>query len=156
MRRPAVLFALVLFFLLPTSVAAAECRFVLGFANLRDLIGHDIVGECLENQHHGPNGDGLQQTTGGLLVWRKADNWTAFTDGYRTWIYGPNGLEQRLNTELLPWESQYVIAEFALGAGRAGSLRDAGCRTPAKARDQAFGGLDSAAGSGASLVAAPK
>ena len=104
MKRLAAVFTLTLFCLWPTSVAAAECRFVLGFANLRDLIGHDIVGECLENQHHGPNGDGLQQTTGGLLVWRKADNWTAFTDGFRTWLNGPNGLEQRLNTELLPWE----------------------------------------------------
>ena len=99
MRRIAVLLGFALLLLLPTSVAAAECQFVLGFATLRDLIGHDIVGECLENEHHGANGDALQQTTGGLLVWRKADNWTAFTDGYRTWINGPNGLVQRLNTE---------------------------------------------------------
>ena len=34
-----------------------------------------------------------------FLVWRKADNWTAFTDGYRTWINGPSGLQVRLNTE---------------------------------------------------------
>jgi len=26
-----------------------------------------------------------------VLVWRKADNRTAFTDGYRTWINGPRG-----------------------------------------------------------------
>ena len=43
----------------------------------------------LVDEHHNPtNGDGLQETTGtgpgGLLVWRKADNWTAYTDGYRT------------------------------------------------------------------------
>ena len=50
----------------------------------------------------------LQQTTGGLLVWRKADNWTAFTDGYRTWINGPNGLVQRLNTERFEWEADYA------------------------------------------------
>ena len=90
------------------SVAAAECQFVLGFATLRDLVGHDIVGECLENERHGANGDALQQTTGGLLVWRKADNWTAFTDGYRTWINGPNGLVQRLNTERFEWEADYA------------------------------------------------
>ena len=89
MKRLAVLLGLALFLLLPTSVTAAGCQFVLGFATLRDLIGHEIVGECLENEHHGDNGDGLQQTTGGLMVWRKADNWTAFTDGYRTWINGP-------------------------------------------------------------------
>ena len=34
----------------------------------------------------------------GLLVWRKADNHTAFTDGYRTWVNGPYGLQVRLNT----------------------------------------------------------
>ena len=87
---------------MPTTVAAAECQFILGFKTLRDLIGHDIVGECLENEHHGENGDSLQQTTGGLLVWRKADNWTAFTDGYHSWINGPYGLEQRLNVEFFP------------------------------------------------------
>ena len=108
MKRLAVLLGFALFLLLPTSVAAAECQFVLGFKTLRDLIGHDIVGECLENEHHGDNGDGLQQTTGGLLVWRKADNWTAFTDGYRTWINGPNGLVQRLNTERFEWEADYA------------------------------------------------
>ena len=108
MKRLALLLAIALFLLMPTSVAAAECQFVLGFATLRDLIGHEIVGECLENEHHGENGDALQQTTGGLLVWRKADNWTAFTDGYRTWINGPNGLVQRLNTERFDWEADYA------------------------------------------------
>ena len=67
--------------------------------------GPDKVGDCLENQRFNPeNGDALQQTTGGLLVWRKADNWTAFTDGYRTWINGPYGLQARLNTEQFDWE----------------------------------------------------
>ena len=84
-----------------TAEAQAECRFVLGFKSLRDLIGHDIVGQCLENEHYNAIGDSVQQTTGGLLVWRKADNWTAFTDGYRTWINGPQGLQQRLNTPAL-------------------------------------------------------
>jgi hypothetical protein len=27
----------------------------------------------------------------GLLVWRKADNFTAFSVGYRTWVGGPSG-----------------------------------------------------------------
>ena len=99
MKPLALLLGFALFLLMPTSVAAADCQFVLGFKTLRDLIGHDNVGECLENEHHNATGDSVQQTTGGLLVWRKADNWTAFTDGYRTWINGPNGLVQRLNTE---------------------------------------------------------
>ena len=84
---------------------------MLGFKALRDLIGHEIVGECLDNEHYNDIGDSNQHTTGGLLAWRKADNWTAFTDGYRTWINGPNGLVQRLNTERFEWEADY--ADFA-------------------------------------------
>ena len=96
-------------FLGAPSAWAADCKFVLGFATLKALIdeaeGPDKVGQCLENEHFNPeNGDALQQTTGGLLVWRKADNWTAFTDGYRTWINGPYGLQVRLNTEHFDWE----------------------------------------------------
>ncbi len=92
-----------------TSIGASvDCQFVLGFKTLRDLVGHETVGECLENEHHSANGDSVQRTTGGLLVWRKQDNWTAFTDGYRTWINGPNGLQQRLNTERFPWEYDYA------------------------------------------------
>ncbi len=88
----------------PTAEAAG-CEFVLGFATLHDLIPR-IVGQCLENEHHNPtNGDGLQMTTGGLLVWRKADNWTAFTDGYRTWVNGPRGLQERLNAQRFAWEA---------------------------------------------------
>ena len=108
MKRLAVLFGFALFLLMPTSVAAAECQFVLGFKTLRDLVGHDVVGECLENEHHNEIGDSVQQTTGGLLAWRKADNWTAFTDGYRTWVNGPIGLVQRLNTERFEWEADYA------------------------------------------------
>jgi hypothetical protein len=88
-----------------TAAHAEDCEFVLGFAMLRDLIGHDIVGECLENEHYNETGDSVQQTTGGLLAWRKADNRTAFTDGYRTWVNGLNGLEERLNTERFDWDS---------------------------------------------------
>ena len=84
--------------------AAADCRFVLGFEALHDAIP-DTVGACLENeQHHPVSGDARQRTTNGLLVWRKADNRTAFTDGYRTWVIGPGGLRQRLNTERFAWE----------------------------------------------------
>ena len=91
-----------------STVAAADCQFVLGFNTLRNLIGHEIVGECLENEHYNEISDSVQQTTGGLMAWRKADNWTAFTDGYRTWINGPNGLVMRLNTERSEWEADYA------------------------------------------------
>ena len=97
----------VLFFMFAVPVSAtAHCEFRLGFATLRDLIGHETVGECLENEHYNAIGDSNQQTTGGLMAWRKADNWTAFTDGYRTWINGPNGLVVRLNTERFDWEGE--------------------------------------------------
>ena len=97
-----------MFFAAATTHAADHCEFRLGFKTLRDLIGHDIVGECLENEHYNEISDSNQQSTGGLMAWRKADNWTAFTDGYRTWINGPNGLVQRLNTERFPWEADYA------------------------------------------------
>ncbi len=86
------------------TARAADCGFSLGFKTLHDMIP-DIVGDCRENEWHNAfNGDGLQQTTGGLLVWRKADNWTAFTNGSITWINGPAGLAARQNDERFPWE----------------------------------------------------
>ena len=86
-------------------VLAQDCVFQLGFKALRDLIP-DVVGECLENERHDPEtGMTLQDTTSGQLIWRKADNWTAFTDGQHTWINGLEGLQQRLNTERFPWET---------------------------------------------------
>jgi Protein of unknown function (DUF3761) len=94
----------------PPTASAADCQFVLGFKLIHDMIPA-IVGACTVDEHHNPtNGDGLQETTGptgagGLLVWRKADNWTAYTDGYRTWVNGPNGLQQRLNTERFSFEA---------------------------------------------------
>ncbi|MGH2461150.1 MAG: hypothetical protein ACRDIY_20015, partial [Chloroflexota bacterium] len=89
----------------PTPAAASNCQFSLGFLTLERMIP-EVVGDCLVDEHHNPvNGDGLQETTGGLLVWRKSDNWTAFTDGFHTWINGPDGLQERLNTQRFPWES---------------------------------------------------
>lgn len=89
----------------PAPALAANCQFVLGFQALHDLIP-SIAGDCLVDENHNPtNGDGLQETQHGLMVWRKADNWTAFTDGYRTWINGPYGLQERLNTQRFPWEA---------------------------------------------------
>jgi LysM repeat protein len=84
---------------------APACQFLLGFATLHDLIP-ETVGACVENEQHEPlNGDGLQHTTRGLLVWRKLDNWTSFTDGYQTWINGPFGLQRRLNNQRFSWEA---------------------------------------------------
>src|SRR5579859_4969903 len=98
---------------MPASASAANCGFALGFKTLHDLIP-TTVGTCLVNEHHDNSiGDSLQETSGptgagGLLVWRKADNWTAFTDGNRTWINGPFGLEDRFNVQLFLWETGYA------------------------------------------------
>ncbi len=84
---------------LPTSGAG----FQLGFKTLADLIP-DVVGLPVENERHTANGDAVQATTNGLLVWRKADNVTAFTDGSTTWLNGPFGLQHRPNTQRFNWE----------------------------------------------------
>ena len=59
------------------------------------------------------------------MVWRKLDNFTAFTDGYRTWVNGPFGVQMRLNTEQFPWEP--------VAAAGAGSDPAAGAAVPARA-----------------------
>ena len=86
------------------ATPAAPCHFQLGFAALQGLIPA-IVGACLDDETYAANGDSLQHTMKGLLVWRKADNFTALTDGYHSWVNGPNGLEERLNSERFAWEA---------------------------------------------------
>ena len=127
----ALLLGIALLLVTPSVSLAADCQFVLGFKSLRDLIGHDIVGECLDNEHYNAIGDSNQHTTGGLLAWRKADNWTAFTDGYRTWVNGPNGLQQRLNTERFEWEADYaeITGQVKASALSRDALRNAELQT---------------------------
>ncbi|MGI8915055.1 MAG: hypothetical protein ACR2JY_14935 [Chloroflexota bacterium] len=106
-----------------SAMASADgCQFVLGFQTLHEIIPA-TVGSCLEDEQHNPaNGDALQHTTGGLLVWRKADNWTAFTDGYHTWVNGPHGLEERLNTRRFAWEANVdglpIVPDASVNLGR--------------------------------------
>ncbi len=89
------------------QASADQCFFQLGFANLAKQLPQN-VGQCKANEAFNPaNGNAEQGTTGGLLVWRKADNWTAFTDGYRTWLMGPAGLQDRLNDgPRFDWEQE--------------------------------------------------
>ena len=89
-----------------TVSGQTACMFVGGFARIRDLVGPQKVGDCLEDEHFNPENQNAEQlTTGGLLVWRKSDNFTAFTDGGTTWINGPAGLQSRANNERFPWET---------------------------------------------------
>jgi hypothetical protein len=108
-----------------TPTYGDSCQFVLGFAALQSLIPQ-VVGNCIDNEQHGANGDGLQHTTGvknavGLMVWRKADNWTAYTDGYHTWVNGPNGLQERLNIYRFCWEGDAASYPLVPGSPSFGS-----------------------------------
>jgi hypothetical protein len=106
---------------IPVHAQAAPCQFQLGFKALHDLDPDDI-GDCIDDEAHNPdNGDALQHTTAGLMVWRKADNWTAFTNGYSTWINGPNGLVKRLNTERFSWEANPQGLPIVAAPGQSGA-----------------------------------
>ena len=109
MKRFVLSLALLSSIALPATAAAqsapTSCQFVLGFKTLHDLDAKDI-GDCTDGQAFAANGDALQHTANGLMAWRKADNWTAFTNGYMTWINGPDGLVNRLNTDRFPWEKE--------------------------------------------------
>ena len=94
----------------PTVAAQAAnpqsepCGLIDGFHGFREASGAGLVGDCLE--HSRATAGGVEQrTTNRLLVWDKVLNVVAFTDGHRTWVSGPNGIETRANTHRLPWGS---------------------------------------------------
>jgi hypothetical protein len=95
--------------LTPPATKADEisCTFTNGFEALRDLLPQ-TVGDCLEQEMFDPEtGTTQQATTGGLLVWREADNLAKFTDGSQTWMLAPGGLVSRANsTPRLAWEAE--------------------------------------------------
>ena len=105
----------------PVPTVRAAPRFVLGFKLIANQIP-DIVGNPIENEWFDVrNGNSIQRTVNpkrltpaglprdGMMVWRKSDNWTAFTDGYMTWVNGPHGLQSRLNSERFPWENDPIV-----------------------------------------------
>jgi DNA-binding response OmpR family regulator len=81
------------------------CALMPAFESLRAQVGEEIVGRCTDQPTTRENGDAQQPTTKGLFALRARENWVAFTDGHRTWVRGPNGIQTRLNTERFPWES---------------------------------------------------
>ena len=110
--------ALLLSSLLPPTTGFAETtpEFRLGFAALASQIP-GIVGRPLENEWINPlTGDAMQRTSRGLLVWRKADNSTAFTDGTTTWLIGPFGLQRRPNGVRFDWEKMSATNILPLAA----------------------------------------
>lgn len=72
------------------------------FKALHDMIP-GVVGNAVSDIRYDSVG-ATQRTTNGLLVWRRENNSTAFTNGYRTWVNGPYGLQQRLNSDRFAWE----------------------------------------------------
>ena len=90
-----------------TAFAQTKPEFQLGFKALADQVP-TVAGEPTEAEHWGANGDSLQHTTTGLMVWRKADNASVFTDGTRTWANGPFGVQERANEERFGWEAQVI------------------------------------------------
>lgn len=108
-----LLLAMVLFLAMATTAQAQTApQFQLGFKALAEQIP-DMVGVPLEVEHYGANGDSLQKTSKGLMVWRKADNFTCFTDGATSWVSGPNGLQSRSNSERFTWEGDYHSEKLA-------------------------------------------
>lgn len=68
-----------------------------------------LVGKAISPETPLANGDVMQLTENGAMFWRKADNWTAYTNGSRTWVMGPYGLYERGNNERFDWESPEVV-----------------------------------------------
>lgn len=87
----------------PSAAPTSKPEFRLGFKLLADQIP-DIVGKPLSNEQPDAHGNSVQATSGGLLVWMKEFNWTAFTNGFRTWVDGPYGLLDRANGDRFDWE----------------------------------------------------
>jgi len=106
--RLVLIVCLVLLWAATAATAQAQtqsCSYKLGFKMIADQMPQELGG-CLEDEHYNAlNGGSLQRTANGLLVWRKLDNFTAFTDGYHTWVNGPFGIQERLNTERFDWEA---------------------------------------------------
>ena len=111
---------------IPTGLAA-QCeirpRFRVLAEALPELIGNCVAPEAL----NGETGDIEQPVDGGVLVLRSADNTPVFTDGWQSWVAGPNGIETRLNSERLAWEpGEASLAVAAVAPDEAAVVPDGG------------------------------
>jgi phosphohistidine phosphatase SixA len=98
---------------LPVSPALAQdCSFLFGFASMRDVLGPQVVGNCLEEQRFvAGNGSTEQRTSNGMLVFSGLDGLVRFVTGNRTWILTPQGLVDRPNTTRFEWEGDRLLVE---------------------------------------------
>jgi len=86
---------------------APGCTPSATFSSLRAQLGESVVGSGLECARYTEAGDQVQATTKGQFVWRRADNWSGFTNGSRTWVLVPTGVASRSNDQRFEWESDY-------------------------------------------------
>lgn len=82
------------------SAESQACKFVPLAQGIVDLIP-DVIGDCLENVSIYKS----QPTTNGTIVFK--GKYPLFTDGYRTYAKGPEGLQDRFNEDpLFDWEEK--------------------------------------------------
>ena len=97
----------------PAPVAQGPCSFQLGFAFLHSVL-NGVDGNCVANEQPNPaNGDSLQPTQNGLMVYQKSTNTMRWTNGFRTSTYSQCGLQQRLNTQTFAWEANPALLASA-------------------------------------------
>jgi hypothetical protein len=101
--------------------SASQCTLLDTFRSLHDAAPSE-VGECRGGQIDEDNGDASQATNKGLLLWRKADNWTVFIGPSRTLILGPEGPTRRANTERFAWELNGFTPEAGMFGDPASGL----------------------------------
>jgi hypothetical protein len=101
-RLAAALSVFVLSVAAAAPVAAQSCQYMFGFAALHNQVPA-VVGDCTGNEVYNATGS-TQATANGQLIWRRADNWIGFTNGYLTWVNSPTGVAVRLNTQRFAWE----------------------------------------------------
>ena len=99
-------------FALPGPAAAVSpsdsCNYITGFQMLVDAVPQ-AAGMCTEQGHYWEPGadprDFVQHTTTGLFVRRAFNDEPGFTNGYLSWVVGPQGqVLSRLNTDQFDWE----------------------------------------------------
>ncbi len=75
---------------------AEACAHIEDAEALVDALGPDLVGPCLEKPRDDPrDGNLVQRTAGGLLVWLWDEDLAVFTDGATTWYGCPDGPQRR-------------------------------------------------------------
>jgi phosphohistidine phosphatase SixA len=110
--------------LVSTPMAAATvhaqdaCQFVFGFATMRDMLGPQVVGNCVEDERFvAGNGNAEQRTTRGLLVYSALDNYMRFITDNRTWINTGDRVFDRPNNQRFEWEGDRQLVEDLQGGG---------------------------------------